>query len=61
MRCTVGYVGGEYTKESSRNRAEFEAQQAALQSKTAGGYARPEDLLGGAARMTVSPRAAQLR
>jgi hypothetical protein len=60
MRCPVGYVGGEYTKESSRSRAEFEQQQA-LQSKTAGGYARPEDLLGGAARMTVSPRAAQFR
>jgi len=60
MRCTVGYVGGEYTKESSRNRAEFEQQQA-FQSKTAGDYARPEDILGGAARLTVSPKAAQLR
>ena len=60
MRCTVGYVGGEYTKESSRNRAEFEQQQS-LQSKTAGGYARPEDLLAWAAQMTVSPRASQLR
>ena len=59
MRCTVGYVGGEYTKASSRNRAEFEQQQA-LQSKTAGGYARPEDLLGGSAVMRANA-AAQLR
>ena len=59
MRCTVGYVGGEYTKESSRNRAEFEQQQA-LQSKTAGGYSRPEDLLGGSTVMRANA-AAQLR
>lgn len=61
-RCTVGYVGGEYTKESSRGRIEFEQQLALQESKQTGGaYTRPEDLLGGAARMTVSPRAAQFR
>ena len=61
-RCTVGYVGGEYTKESSRGRIEFEQQLALQESKKTGGaYTRPEDLLGGAARMTVSPRAAQFR
>ena len=60
-RCTVGYVGGEYTKESSRGRIEFEQQLALQESQKTGAYTRPEDLLGGAARMTVSPRAAQFR
>ena len=59
--CTVGYVGGEYTKESSRGRIEFEQQRALQESQKTGAYTRPEDLLGGAARMTVSPRAAQFR
>ena len=59
-RRTVGYVGGEYTKESSRDRVEFDQQLARQESKQSG-YTRPEEILGGAARMTVSPRAAQFR
>mmetsp|Transcript_8508 Transcript_8508/g.17124 ORF Transcript_8508/g.17124 Transcript_8508/m.17124 type:complete len:163 (-) Transcript_8508:281-769(-) len=60
---TLGYVGGEYTKESSRSRQEFEQQLAGEQSMESkkSGYARPEDILGGAARMTVSPRTAQFK
>ena len=56
----MGYVGGEYTKESSRDRVEFDQQLARQESKQSG-YTRPEEILGGAARMTVSPRAAQFR
>ena len=59
----LGYVGGEYTKEASRKRNDFdrmleaEAQKASAPS----GYSRPEEFLGAGARVATSPRAAMYK
>ena len=55
-----GSEGFEYTKEASRDRAQFD-QMLAIKDSKSGDYSRPEDILGKSAQLAVSPRAAQLK